>query len=376
MNIISGVGFPKMVVEAGERRVFLPSQMKYFHDRGVKIYLERGYGGYLITDAEYEEVASITWVGRQETFQQDLVMVLRSPAIGEYDLLGKHSILMSMLHYPTRPARVQKLMQLKKRAISLDSIANDDGIRLVENMKAVAWNGLEAAFDYLEKIQPERFRTLAPVQVLVLGTGMVGKHASEAGIKMGMITRYNQAIAENWAGSIAISVGRATSKHQEVMKQLLQSCDILVDATQRRDVSLPVIPNAWLGWLPPHAVVVDLSVDPYDLESDPPSVKGIEGTPQGNLDQYVIEPDDEFWDTTVPSSILSTNRRTSVSCYSWPGIHPYESMLHYEKQLEPLLDTLLISGYNKLSESGTFAERALWRATLEGWVQTNTSSLE
>ena len=151
------------------------------------------------------------------------------------------------------------------------------------------------------------------------------------------------------------------------MEELFRQSDVLVDAAQRRDPSKPVVPNDWIAWLPEHAVITDLSVDPYTLEIDPPVVRGIEGVPQGNLDQYIFKPDDPNWDKTVPPSIPSTNRRTTVTCYSWPGIHPEASMLHYASQLEPLMQTLLKRGYNGLSLEGDYFERALYRASLKAW---------
>ena len=80
---------------------------------------------------------------REETFKQDYVLILRSPHNDEFDLIGPDSCLISMLHFPTRPLRIQLLQEKNIRAISLDSIVNDFNIRLVENMRAVAWNGLE-----------------------------------------------------------------------------------------------------------------------------------------------------------------------------------------------------------------------------------------
>jgi len=148
------------------------------------------------------------------------------------------------------------------------------------------------------------------------------------------------------------------------MEGLLQQADVLVDATQRRNPSQPVISNAWLAWLPEHAIVVDLAVDPYLLDHVPPVVRGIEGIPQGNLDQYVFMPTDPEWDKTVPASIPSEHRRTTVSCYSWPGIHPATCMDHYARQMTPLMKELLTKGYHGLSLDGGYFERALYRARL------------
>ncbi|GAB4497872.1 MAG: hypothetical protein OHK0052_10230 [Anaerolineales bacterium] len=115
-------------------------------------------------------------------------------------------------------------------------------------------------------------------------------------------------------------------------------------------------------------MVVDLAVDPYTPDTTPPVVRGIEGIPQGSLNQYVFHPDDPNWSAGIPANVSTTHRRTVVSCYSWPGIHPEACMRHYAMQLEPLFEVLFSSGYDKLSLSGGYFERALYRATLKYWL--------
>jgi hypothetical protein len=63
------------------------------------------------------------------------------------------------------------------------------------------------------------------------------------------------------------------------------------------------------------------------------------GVPQGNLDQYIFAPDDPAFDQ-LPSQISTRYRRHSVSCYSWPGIHPKRCMDSNGKQLRPLMRTI------------------------------------
>jgi alanine dehydrogenase len=265
--------------------------------------------------------------------------------------------------------RIQRLKELGVNAISLDSIVDDKNMRLVENMKAVAWNGIDVAFGQLEKLWPDLSKPDgSPIQVLILGTGMVGKHAVDAATKLGNIERNNDHIKAGGPGSIALVLGRNATASQVSMEKFLRQSDILVDASQRRDCSKPVIPNEWIAYLPEHAIITDLSVDPYTLNSTPPVVRGIEGIPQGNLNQYVFAPDDPAWSATIPPSTPSVHRRTTVTCYSWPGIHPEASMLHYAQQLEPLMPTLLKKGYSSLDRDGDYFERALYRATLQVWL--------
>jgi alanine dehydrogenase len=255
-------------------------------------------------------------------------------------------------------------------AISMDSVVADNNLRLVENMKAVAWNGLEAAFDVLQRRWPRLRRPDGePIRVLILGTGMVGKHAVEAATKLGDVVRNQQHVQRQGPGVIAQVVGRNITGDADTMRWLFEQADILVDATQRRDTSRPVVPNTWIGWLPEHAVIADLAVDPYTLDSQPPVVRGVEGIPQGNLDQYIFYPDDEAWGETVPASIPSEQRRAVVSCYSWPGIHPEACMRHYAQQMMPLLEPLLQKGYDGLVPEGGYFERAIYRATLRAWLR-------
>lgn len=370
MTLSPTIGFPRMKTEAGEKRVFLPGFIEFLTQQGAHVFIEEGYGsrsGYTMDDY-LSGSTHVHFCDREQAFQKDYVMILRSPKLEEFKLLGDGSCLISMLHYPTRPKRVALLKHLGSRAISLDSIVDDRNIRLVEDMKAVAWNGLEAAFDVLEKRWPGLERGDGkPFRVLIIGSGMVGKHAVEASTKLGNIERNNDQLRAGGPGSIAIVVGRNTSSNAGVMKELFQETDILVDAAYRHDPSLPVVPNDWIAWLPEHAVITDLSVDPYTMDIDPPVVRGIEGIPQGNLNQYIYYPDDPNWDKTIPSGIPTVHRRATVTCYSWPGIHPEASMLHYASQLRPLMRELLKTGYDKLEPDGEYFERALHRASLMNW---------
>ena len=137
---------------------------------------------------------------------------------------------------------------------------------------------------------------------------------------------------------------------------------------QRADSTRPLIRNDWLAFLPSHAVVCDLVVDPYVLSIDPPTVRSIEGIPRGDLNQYIFLPDDPGWSRAIPESIPTKHRRTTVSCYSWPGIHAEACMKRYSSQLWPFLERVLeLGGVEKLQRDGDYIERALWRASLRSW---------
>jgi alanine dehydrogenase len=263
------------------------------------------------------------------------------------------------------------------KTISLDSIVDQNDVRLVENMKAVAWNGLEVAFGLLEERWPDLIRPDGqPIQTLLLGTGMVGKHAVDAAVHLGNIERNNQHLENGGPGAVCCAVGRNLTYHRDEMIELLKEIDILIDATQRRNPSEPVIPNELIQYMPPHAILLDLSVDPYLPDAHPPVVRGIEGIPRGNLDKFVFRPDDPEWEDTVASGVPTTYRRTAVSCYSWPGFHPEACMTHYAQQLHPLMPVIFEKGYDDLSLDGGYFEQALYRATLKALEKHVTDEID
>lgn len=365
-------GFARMHQEAGERRDFLPEDIGLIDRLGVSVVLERGYGtGIGYREGDYLQLApEVKFAGHEEVYCQDYVFVLRCPDERDLQMLHPGACLISMLHYPTRPQRTEWLRTLGVEAISLDSIKDDVGRRLVENLRAVAWNGMETAIRTLRTVYPSPgFDSphRPPIRVTLLGTGAVGVHVIQAAIRYGNPSLWKDMYDRGAPGIQVTAVDYDTTGHRDSMLDLLQRTDILVDATQRPDPGKPVIPNQWIAAMPAHAVLLDLSVDPYDCGNPPTVVKGIEGVPHGNLDQYVFAPDDPAYDR-IPPCIPTANRRWAVSCFSWPGIRPKECMVIYGKQLRPIFRTLIEKGgAQNIDPHGNFFERAISRAMLSRW---------
>ncbi len=365
-------GFARIHAEPGEVRDFLPELIRQLTKDGAQVYLEHGYGsGMGLNEADYLAAApGVKFVSQQEAYQQDVVVVLRYPGDAPLRWMRPGACLVSMLHYPTRPGRVAYLRSLGIEAISLDSLADDQGKRLVENLRSVAWNGLHVAFNVLREHYPVPVedKDRNPVKVTVMGVGAVGLFAVQAAVRYGDEEYWHKMAAQGVTGVQVTAVEYDLTSQETVMPRILQFTDILVDATQRPDPSSPVIPNAWIGHMRPHAVLLDLSVDPY-LSDDKEirSVKGIEGIPQGNLDQYIFAPDDPAYDA-IPAYVDTRERRYAVSCYSWPGVFPKECMEVYGNQLATILLAILqVGGVEHVDPEGFYFHRAIGRAMLSRW---------
>ena len=372
MTDIITIGMARMHAEFGERRDFLPSFVARLIRRGANVVLEHGYGaGMGFTEEDYRTTApGVQFAAHKEIYGQDYVMVLRCPTEQELKQMKPGGTLISMLHYPTRPQRVELLRSLGVEGISLDSLKDDNGRRLVENLKSVAWNGLEVGFQVLRRTYPApgmEGKDRNPIRATILGVGAVGMHAVQAASRYGDLQLWSLLAKRGIPGVQVTAIDYDVVRTEKTMREILSHTDILVDATQRPDPSKYVIPNEWIGWMPEHAVLVDLSVDPYNFEIDPPEVKGIEGIPQGNLDQFVFIPTDPAYER-IPASVSTKNRRHVVSCYSWPGIHPKECMDLYGNQLRPIMRMLIEKGgVQNIRPKGFYFERAIARAMLSRW---------
>ena len=366
------ISLARMHLEYGERRDFLPSLVADLEKSGAQVFLEYGYGsGIGFTEADYLKVAPNTQlVSHEEVYQKQIVLVLRCPSNDELELLQPGACLISMLHYPTRPQRVTQLKSLGIEAISLDSLKDETGRRLIENLRAVAWNGLEVGFQVLHRTYPSpglESHERAAIQATIVGVGAVGMHAVQAASRYGKVKLWQALAARGVPGVLVTAIDYDLTKKEELMKEILSRTDILVDATQRPELSQIVIPNEWVGLMPEHAVLVDLSVDPYDCSANPVEVKGIEGMPQGNLDQYVFMPNDTVYDH-IPKCVSVNHRRHAVSCYSWPGLHPKQCMALYGAQIRPIFRAIIgRGGVQNIDPQGRYFERAIGRAILSRW---------
>jgi alanine dehydrogenase len=373
------IGLARMHVEFGERRDFLPSLVADLEKRGAQVYLEYGYGsGMGFTEGDYQQISpNVRFVSHEEVYQKQIVLVLRCPSNEDMKLMQPGSCLISMLHYPTRPQRVAFLKSLEIEAISLDSLKDETGRRLLENLKSVAWNGLEVGFQILHRTYPPPGLESAergPIHATVVGVGAVGMHAVQAASRYGDMKLWKTLAERGVPGVQVTAVDYDLTGRDETMKAILARTDILADATQRPDTSKIVIPNEWIGLMPEHAVLVDLSVDPYNCSIDPPEVKGIEGMPQGNLDQYVFMPDDSVYNR-IPDCVSTGHRRHAVSCYSWPGIHPKQCMALYGEQIRPIMRTIIDrGGVENINSHGRYFERAIGRALLSQWESNELAS--
>jgi alanine dehydrogenase len=358
--------------ERGERRDFLPAFVAVLERAGASaIVAEEGYGtGLGLQPRDFlDRAPCVRFASYEECLAQDVVVVIRCPNEVGLASLRRGAVLLSMLHFGTRPRRVELLLERGIVAVAMDGIVDDTGLRLVEDLEGVAWNGTREAFRTIRRTHP-RFDhpERRPLHVTCLGSGRVGGWAVHASTRYGEPGLREELAVRRVPGVEVTVVDFDLTWHEDYMRERLGATDLLIDATHRRDPTRPVVPNAWLAELPDDAVILDLAADPYDFALEPPYVKGIEGTPPGDLDRWAFEPDDPVYDA-IDERVDTRNRRFALSCYSWPGLEPARCMRRYGEQLEPIVDLILRMPAERWDATGgSHVERAVARAEVTRWM--------
>jgi alanine dehydrogenase len=362
------MGFPKMHKEESEKRDFLPQIFEDLKDYPVDILLEEGYGvrlGYAPEDY-LQSNENIRFEPYEKVFKSDVIIVLRCPENEEIKLINEGSILISMLHYETRETRNRLLMERKINCFSMDAMTNDENERILVNFKGTSRAGSRIAFEELKK-RTNEFKTILDkvINVSILGVGSVAANSAKAFEELG-----DKEFLSTDRGLMIQMLPRTITQNYEILRDVIEKTHILVDASKRPDPSKTIIANELLGFLPEQSVILDLAADPYNEKIKPIQVKGVEGIPTGTLDKFVIEPDDEMYDT-IPQSVSSDNRRVVISCNAWPGIDAKDCIELYGRQLLPFIDVILSNNIEELDiKSRNMYERSLVRASLDYYMNT------
>lgn len=356
-----------MYKEENEKRDFLPEFFSSIKNEPVELFLEYGYGrGMGLSQEDYLAAnPAIKFTNHEECYKKDIILVLRSPEFEELEYMKKNSVLISMLHYPTRTSRVKKLEENSIIGISLDSIRNDFLERIVVNYKGTSGNGMQLAFEELSKSMTNFYSLDRNViNISIIGMGMVGLTAAKAARRYAS-KEINAKMKDIGAKGVLVKLlPRNITCDIEEMIHIIKETDILVDASTRNDTSKYIIENRFLAYLKEHAVILDLTADPYLTDSTPVQVKAIEGIPTGILDKPVIYHDDEIY-LSIPKGVNTENRRTVVSCNAWPGIKPQKCMRLYGMQILPILKTIINNDVKTFSnDSDDYFVRAIYKSTL------------
>jgi hypothetical protein len=115
------------------------------------------------------------------------------------------------------------------QCISLDTIKDDSGRRLVENLASDAWNGLHLSFDALKKVYPAPgfdHPQRPPIHITLIGAGAVGKNIIQAAISDGDPKLRERLTALTVPGVMVGVLDYDLTNHTSVMSDIFSKTDL------------------------------------------------------------------------------------------------------------------------------------------------------
>lgn len=366
---VKKIGFPVIHNYPGDIREFTPDLFRYLNKfSSLELYLEDGYGSRLgYSNMDYLEAnPNIIFTTFEDVFKKDMLISLKMPELKALEYLREDSSLFTMIHYDTRPAYVKLLKRKNIKSFAMDMIVDDNGLRIFVDYFGTAFAGCEIAFNVLKESMKDFYSlNRDPIMVTVIGAGGVGSGC----VKSFQILGDNEFSGSDTQGLITQVITSNITKKKDALVEVFKKTNILIDASKRADYTKKIISNDLLEYLPQDAVILDLSADRYDLSSNPPLVRAVEGTVKGTPSHNIIYTDDKIYDE-LPDFVNKSNRRIVVSSDAWPSAKPHESIKYYEILMKNYLNVLLSKDLNEITiESDNVFERALHRSTIEYFLK-------
>ncbi|MCP5080835.1 MAG: alanine dehydrogenase [Alphaproteobacteria bacterium] len=268
------IGVPKEIKVKEFRVGMTPTAVREVVAHGHKVIVETECGaGIGMDDAIYEAAGAEVVKTAKEVFDNaEMIVKVKEPQAGERAMLSEGQILFTYLHLAPDPDQTKDLVDSGATCIAYETVTGRmGGLPLLAPMSEVAGRlSIQAGAYYLEKAHGGHGVLLGgvpgvdPAKVVVLGGGMVGRHAIHIALGMG---------ADTWV----------IDKNVDVLRQCWQQFDrplntvySTIDAIERHlaDADLVIggvlIPGAaapklitadLVKSMKPGSVIVDVAID-------------------------------------------------------------------------------------------------------------------
>ena len=189
------IGVPKEIKNKEFRVGMTPTSVREVVAAGHKVMVETGAGaGIGMSDADYRKAGAKIIKTPEEIFAKaEMIVKVKEPQANERKMLREGQILFTYLHLAPDPAQTKDLVKSKATCIAYETVTSPTGgLPLLAPMSEVAGRlSIQAGAYYLEKAHGGHGLLLGgvpgvdPAKVVVIGGGVVGRHAIHIALGMG-----------------------------------------------------------------------------------------------------------------------------------------------------------------------------------------------
>jgi alanine dehydrogenase len=266
------IGVVKEIKDQEHRVALTPDGAAALVHAGHIVSVEAGAGlGSGFPDAAYQ-AAGASVVAGDEAWGAELIVKVKEPLAVEYQHL-KGQIVFTYFHLAgVSKALTEALVQARVTAVAYETVEDRTGqLPLLAPMSAVAGTMAPVIGNYyLAKFNRGKGMLLGEVlgqrygKVVVIGDGVVGRHAAKAADGMGahvfLVGRHPERAAQ-WQRDISVHAQYIASSPEAISHHLVDA-DLVVGAVLVPGAKAPsVVTDAMVRRMQPGSVIVDVSID-------------------------------------------------------------------------------------------------------------------
>ncbi len=268
------IGVPKEIKNNEYRVGLTPASVREVISHGHKVLIETSAGlGIGKTDQDYISVGASIVQTAAEVFQQaEMIIKVKEPQAVERAMLRPDQILFTYLHLAPDPEQTTDLINSGAVCIAYETVtAATGGLPLLAPMSEVAGRmSIQAGANCLQKSNGGMGKLLggvpgvAPAKVVIIGGGMVGRHAADMAIGLGadvwVLDRSNSVLKSLWE-HFGRSINTVYSTRDSLEEHVL-SADLVIGGVLIPGAAAPKLVTAeMVKQMQPGSVLVDVAID-------------------------------------------------------------------------------------------------------------------
>ncbi len=262
-------------IKTHEYRVGLtPATANAYVSQGHEVIVESGAGEAIgFSDAMYKESGATILPSAAEIYSAaEMIVKVKEPLPGEYDLLQPEQILYTYLHLAADKTLTETLLAKEIKGIAYETIEDaQGGLPCLRPMSEIAGRlAIQQGAKYLEKAYGGRGVLLGGVpgvargQVGIIGGGVVGLNACKMASGLSADVTVLDLSLDRMAYLDDIFSSQITTLHSTPhhIEEVLRSSDVLVGAVLIPGAKAPkLVRREHLELMKPGAVIVDVAID-------------------------------------------------------------------------------------------------------------------
>ncbi len=268
------VGVPKEIKDNEYRVGLVPSTVRELTTKGHRVIVEKDAGlGAGLGDAEYEAAGAEIAANADQVFERaEMIVKVKEPLPPERKKLKRGQLLFTYLHLAPDREQTEDLIASGVTAIAYETVTSPQGsLPLLTPMSEVAGRmAPQVGAHCLEKVNRGRGVLLggvpgvAPADVVILGSGVVGINAALIAVGMGAdvtVAGRNPESLRRVADQFGNRVRTAIST-REAVESLCRQADLVIGAALVPGAMAPKLISAQtVQSMKSGAVIVDVSID-------------------------------------------------------------------------------------------------------------------